>query len=166
MTVPADEIRAIAEQLARAHDGDAWYGAPTMEVLRGITSEQAAQRPIPRAHTIWELVLHITSWQREVLRRLRTCIARDPESGDWPLPAGTSDHAWRAAIDDLVSAHRDLLAEIDRFPAESLHTRIGEARDAPLGSGVTYYLLLHGIVQHNLAHTAQISLLKKAFAGE
>lgn len=163
--MPANEIRAIADQLARAHDGDAWYGAPTMEVLRGITAGQATQRPIPRAHTIWELVLHITSWQREVLRRLRTRVAREPEAGDWPLPAGTSDDAWRAAVDDLASAHRDLLAEIERFPADALHTLIGEARDAPLGSGVTYYVLLHGIVQHNLAHTAQISLLKKAFGG-
>lgn len=161
--MPPSEIRAIADQLARAHDGDAWYGAPTMEVLRGITAEQAVQRPIPRAHTIWELVLHITSWQREVLRRLRTGIAREPESGDWPLPPDTSDDAWRAAVEDLEAVHRELLADIERFPADTLHTLIGEGRDAPLGSGVTYYVLLHGIVQHNLAHTAQISILKKAF---
>lgn len=161
--MPANEIRAIADQLARAHDGDAWYGPSTMSVLRGITAEQAAHRPIPQAHTIWELVLHITSWQREVLRRLQTGIVREPESGDWPLPAATSDAAWRTALDELEAIHRDLLAAIERFPANRLHTVLGDARDAPLGSGVTYYVLLHGIVQHNLAHTAQISLLKKAF---
>ncbi|MBD0321680.1 MAG: DinB family protein [Gemmatimonadetes bacterium] len=132
--------------------------------MGGVSAGQAAQRPIPRAHTIWELVLHITSWQREVLRRLRTDIAREPGSGDWPLPADTSDAAWRAAVAGLATAHRDLVAEIERFPADALHTVLGDARDAPLGSGVSYYVLLHGIIQHNLAHTAQISLLKKAFA--
>ncbi|HEX8450786.1 MAG TPA: DinB family protein [Longimicrobium sp.] len=161
-----NEVRAIADQLARAHDGDAWYGDPTMTVLRGVTAEQASHRPIPRAHTIWEIVLHMTSWQREVLRRLRTRVAHEPEDGDWPAPPHPTDDAWREAVARLEAAHRELLDEVERFPVAALGEILGEARDAPLGSGVTYYVLLHGIVQHNLAHTAQISLLKKAFADE
>ncbi|HEX8675071.1 MAG TPA: DinB family protein [Longimicrobium sp.] len=161
-----NEIRAIADQLARAHDGDAWYGDPTMTVLRGVTAEQASLRPIARAHSIWEIVLHMTSWQREVLRRLRTRVAHEPEDGDWPAPPSPSEDAWRDTVARLETAHRELLAEVERFPAAALGEILGEARDAPLGSGVTYYVLLHGIVQHNLAHTAQISLLKKDFAGD
>ena len=160
-----DEIRAIVDQLARAHDGDAWYGDPAMKVVRGVTAEQASRRPIARAHSIWEIVLHMTSWQREVLRRLRTRVAREPEEGDWPPPPAATQEAWREAVERLDTAHRELIAEVERFPAEALGEIIGEARDAPLGSGVSYYVLLHGIVQHNLAHTAQISLLKKDFAG-
>lgn len=159
-----NEIRAIADQFARAHDGDAWYGAPTMVVLRGITAEQASRRPIPQAHSIWEIVLHMTSWQREVLRRLRTRVAREPEHGDWPPLPEPTEEAWRQSVERLVAVHRELLAEVERFPADALGEILGEARDAPLGSGVSYYVLLHGIVQHNLAHTAQISLLKKDFA--
>lgn len=161
-----NEIHHIADQIVRAHEGDAWYGDSTMAVLRGSTAEQASRRPIAEAHTVWELVLHITSWQREVIRRLRTGIVREPEQGDWRTVADTSDGAWRAALDDLAAAHRELLAEIERFPADALHTALGDERDRPLGSGVTYYVLLHGVVQHNLAHTAQMSLLKKDFAGE
>ncbi|HEX8212958.1 MAG TPA: DinB family protein [Longimicrobium sp.] len=161
-----NEIRAIADQLARAHDGDAWYGASTMKVLRGVTAEEASRRPIARAHSIWEIVLHMTSWQREVLRRLRTRVAREPEDGDWPAAPAPTDAAWREAVERLEAAHRELLTEVERFPADALGEILGEARDAPLGSGVTYYVLLHGIVQHNLAHTAQISLLKKDFASD
>jgi uncharacterized damage-inducible protein DinB len=161
-----NEIRAIADQLARAHDGDAWYGDPTMTVLRDVTAEHASRRPIARAHSIWEIVLHMTSWQREVLRRLHTRVAHEPEDGDWPAPPAPSEDAWRDTVARLETAHRELLAEIERFPPFALGEILGDARDAPLGSGVTYYVLLHGIVQHNLAHTAQISLLKKAFADE
>ena len=160
-----NEIRAIADQLARAHDGDAWYGDPTMTVLRGVTAEQASRRPIPRAHTIWEIVLHMTNWHHEVVRRLRTRVAREPEAGDWPAPPAATEEAWRDALERLQAAHRELIAEVERFPADALGEIVGEARDAPLGSGVSYYVLLHGIVQHNLAHTAQISLLKKDFTG-
>ena len=158
--MPSDEIRAIADQLARAHDGAAWYGSPTMTVLRDVTATQAARRPIPNAHTIWELVLHITAWQREVVRRLRTGIAREPALGDWPVPPAPSDDAWRSTLDDLRAAHRELLAEIERFPPARLTDTVRDASDGTH----SYYVLLHGIVQHNLAHTAQVSLLKKSFA--
>jgi hypothetical protein len=40
--------------------------------------------------------------------------------------------------------------------------RIGDVRDPALGSGVTNYVTLHGIVQHHAYHAGRISLLKKA----
>ena len=81
-----NEVERLADQLARAHDGDAWYGAPTRVVLRGITPEQAARRPISQAHNIWEIVLHITSWQREVLHRLRTGACAEDHDDCCHLP--------------------------------------------------------------------------------
>jgi len=84
-----DEIERITDQLARIIDGDPWYGSSTADVLRGVGPRQAAHRPIPQAHTIWELALHVTSWNREVLRRLRTGVSREPEDGD-PLHSGHS----------------------------------------------------------------------------
>ena len=39
---------------------------------------------------------------------------------------------------------------------------VGDARDRALGSGVTQYVTLHGLVQHHVYHAGQISLLKKA----
>jgi hypothetical protein len=32
-----------------------------------------------------EIVLYMTGWTREVARRLRDGIAREPEAGDWPV---------------------------------------------------------------------------------
>jgi uncharacterized damage-inducible protein DinB len=158
-----DETDRIADQLQRALDGDAWYGPALLDALRGITAEQAARRPLPEAHTVWEIVLHMRSWNREVLRRLRTGVAREPADGDWPaLPEPTHEN-WRFAVQTLVQSVRELVEAARAFPAERLDEVLGEARDRPLGSGVSFYVLLHGIVQHNVAHTAQISMLRKAF---
>jgi len=157
-----DETARIADQLARAFEGDAWYGSNTLDVLRGLTPGQAAHRPIPQAHTIWELALHVTSWNREVLRRLRTGVSRDPEDGDWPAQPMATEENWRWTLDRLEQSFRELLAAVSAFPAERLDEILGEARDRPLGSGVSFYVLLHGIVQHIVAHAAQMSLLKKA----
>jgi uncharacterized damage-inducible protein DinB len=157
-----DEIGRIADQLARAFEGDAWYGPNTRDALAGLTAEQAAHRPLPQAHTIWEIALHVTSWNREVLRRLRTATARDPADGDWPDPPEATEENWRWTVDGLEASFRELLAEVRAFPAVRLGEVLGEERDRPLGSGVSFYVLLHGIVQHVVAHTAQMSLLRKA----
>lgn len=53
------ELSRLAEQLARALEGEAWHGLSVLEVLAGITAEQAAAHPIAGAHSIWELVLHL-----------------------------------------------------------------------------------------------------------
>ncbi len=57
--------------------------------------------------------------------------------------------------------YRSVVETVGDTPLIEL-TRLGEARERPLGSGVSFYVLLHGIVQHNAAHAAQISLLRKA----
>jgi uncharacterized damage-inducible protein DinB len=156
------ETGRVVDQLRRIHDGDAWYGPSMADALGGVTAAQAAHRPIARAHTIWEIALHAASWNREVLRRLRTGVSREPEDGDWPEQPEATEENWRWTVDVLEASFRDLHAAVSAFPAERLDEVLGEERDRPLGSGVSFYVLLHGIVQHNVAHTAQMSLLKKA----
>jgi uncharacterized damage-inducible protein DinB len=157
------EIERITDQLERVFHGDPWYGSNTMDVLAGVTSAQAASRPIDRAHTVWEIVLHMTSWNREVLRRLRTGVAREPEGGDWPEPAEMTEERWGADVEALARSFRELVDAARALPTERLDVVLGDERDRPLGSGVSHYVLLHGIVQHNVAHTAQMALLRKAF---
>jgi uncharacterized damage-inducible protein DinB len=160
-----DESARIADQLARLWDGDPWYGPNLASVLDDLGAAQAAQRPLPPAHSIWEIALHLTSWNREVLRRLASGVAREPESGDWPAPPAPSEESWTACREALRTSLAELVGAVSAFPAGRLEERLGEARDRPLGAGVSYYVMLHGIVQHNVAHTAQMSLLKKAAGG-
>lgn len=161
--IAMNEIDRIADQLSRIFDGDPWYGSSTMDVLRGISARDARARPIPEAHTAWEIVLHMTSWNREVLRRLRTGVAREPEDGDWPETPDATEENWRFAVAALAQSYRELIDAARAFPPDRLDAELGDARDRPLGSGVSHYVLLHGIVQHCVAHTAQISLLAKSF---
>ena len=160
------EIQRIIDQLDRAAGGDPWYGPSTRDVLAGVTAEQAAARPIPDAHTIWELVLHITAWKREVRRRLLGDAPGLPEEGDWPATPAPSDAAWAQAQAALAAAHREFVQALDSFPAERLYEVAGGQRDPATGTGVSCYALLHGIVQHDVYHTGQIALLKKVRLGK
>jgi uncharacterized damage-inducible protein DinB len=159
--MPHTEIDRILDQLAREHDGDPWHGSPLLHILEGVTAAGASARPIPGGHSIWELVLHITGWKNEVRRRLSGAPAADPEDGDWPDAGAPSESRWREARERLQRAHDDLAAAIRTLPEETLYAATNDPRNRPLGTGVSYYVLLHGIVQHDVYHAGQIALLKK-----
>ena len=151
----------LLDELRRAWDGDPWHGDSLRRVLQGITAAQASARPIPRAHSIWELVLHLTAWTREVTRRLRDRVAREPLDGDWPVP-GSGEGEWSAALDALSRAQAELLDAVAAFPPAKLDHVVGDERDRPLGAGVTYAVMLHGVSQHLAYHAGQIALLRKS----
>jgi uncharacterized damage-inducible protein DinB len=156
------EIPRIVDQLEREHEGDPWHGSPLRAILEGIDAARAAARPLPSAHSIWELVLHMTSWKNETARRLAGAVACMPVEGDWPDVGDPTDERWQAALARLESAHDGLIAAVKALPDTRLYEPTNDTRSAPLGTGVSYYVLLHGIVQHDVYHAGQISLLKKA----
>src|SRR5438128_550031 len=51
----------LGKQIERAMTGPMWHGPALAQVLETVTSEQAAARPIPGAHSIWEIVQHVTT---------------------------------------------------------------------------------------------------------
>lgn len=155
------EIERIVDELQREHSGEPWHGSPLRQILKGVTAETAAARPIPGGHSIWELVLHITAWKNETRRRLSGAAAADPEEGDWPAVGETSDARWRQALAGLERAHTELVAAIRQVPEAQLAKPTNDPRVSG-GAGVSYYVLLHGIAQHDVYHAAQIALLKKA----
>ena len=156
------EISRIVDQLRREHDGDPWHGSPLLTILEGVTAAQAAAKPVAGAHSIWELVLHITGWKGEVRRRLSGAPAGEPEAGDWPAVGKPTSERWAEARTWLLSGHDQLIAAVQQLPEARLYEATNDPRDRPLGAGVSYYVLLHGIVQHDVYHAGQIAILKKA----
>lgn len=146
------------DELRRAWDGDPWHGDPLRAILDGVTEFAAFARPLPAVHSIAEIVLHLAAWTREATRRLRDRMARDPADGDWPSVGGGP---FAASVDALGRAHGELLQAIAAFPPADLGQAVGEARDRPLGAGVTFAVLLHGIAQHYAYHAGQIAILRK-----
>ncbi len=156
------EIDRIVEQLQRAYDGDAWFGASVRSALEGVDARVATTGPLESTHTIAEIVLHVTAWTREVTRRLRTGVARDPDEGDWPYQMIDTEAEWAAVLEQLEAAQADLLSAVSALNDAQLDERIGEVRDRELGSGVSLYVTLQGLAQHHAYHAGQIALLKRS----
>ena len=155
------ESSRLVDQLRRAHDGDPWHGSPLRGNLEGITHEHAARRPPGDTHSIWELVLHVTGWRNEVARRATGEPAAEPAAGDWPTVGEPTAERWQAALAALDASHQNLVKVVERITDQRLLEPTNDPRNRPLGTGVSYYQLLHGIVQHDAYHSGQIAIVKK-----
>jgi hypothetical protein len=64
-------------------EGDPWHGPNVIALLEGCRARRCRAGGAG-AHSITELVLHMTGWTREVQARLEGEAAGEPAGGDWP----------------------------------------------------------------------------------
>jgi uncharacterized damage-inducible protein DinB len=151
------EVQRIGELLRQAFEDRPWTGPSVSGILSGLTASQAAQRPLPGGHTIWELVLHIAAWDRIVCRRIAGEQLLDvPDEMDWPPVTDTSEAAWKKTVEDLERGHQQLRQAIATLSDDRLGDRAPGVRRP-----YSIYEMLHGIIQHDLYHAGQIAILKK-----
>ena len=60
----------ILTLLDEAYEERTWHGPNLRQSLRGVSARQAARRPAPGRHNIWELAVHAAYWKYAVRRRL------------------------------------------------------------------------------------------------
>ena len=151
------ETARIADHLRRAFDGSAWHGPALLELLRDVDAAAAAAKPLPKVHSIWELVLHIAAWDGAVRRRLGGEAVALSDEQNFPPVRDTSESAWRKTLERVRRVHDELV----RAVCESPDARLAEQVPGKEGAHYNFYYMLHGVVQHELYHAGQIALLKK-----
>ena len=153
------ETCRIADQLRRAFIRDAWHGPSLLDLLGGIGPEEARARPLPSAHNIWELVLHVDCWVQSAVDATGGIAMPKLDEGqaDWPGVGDADALAWFDAQDRLFNNAEKLAQAIERFDDAKLQEIVP-------GRPYDFYFLFHGIVQHSLYHGGQIAMLKKALS--
>ena len=139
-----------------AYDRVSWHGPNLRGSLRGVTPRQAAWRPGPKRHNIWELIVHAAYWKYAAWRRL-TGATRGSfalEGSNWFVRDGASVRALRADIDLLDRTHRTLREAVAALDPRQLDRR------PPKGTATTRALVT-GVAAHDLYHAGQIQLLKR-----
>lgn len=149
----------IADQLRRALTGDPWHGSPVVDLLSGVTAEQSRTRPLPLAHNIWELVVHIDVYLQVGFEATQGVPAPKlyGTEKDWPPLHDDSAAAWAAAQQRMFQNAEKLAQAIEKFDDARLQATVP-------GRPYDFYYLFHGIVQHSLYHGGQIAMLKKALS--
>ena len=145
----------IIDELTRALEADPWHGPAIDEVLAGVDAAEAAAHPIAGAHSIWELVHHVTAWVRAIHMRVKGSVCELEGEADWPPVREPSDKAWTAAVADLHHAQADLVTTLRKLADADLNTTTPN-REYDLEH------LLRGLTQHHAYHAGQMAIVKNA----
>ena len=156
-------IDPLLGDLRRIYEGNAWHGPSVLEAIRDVTAAQAAARPIPEAHTIYELTHHIGAWIGETTSRLQGNPPGNPSDGDFPSRTMTVDgDAWSEVCARLERRQAELLEAVAAFDAGRLDELVSPKDRKPGDDSGTFRALLSGIAQHSAYHAGQIMILKKS----
>jgi hypothetical protein len=153
------EASLLLRLLDDSYERKAWQGPNLRGALRGVTAAQAAWRPAPKRHNVWELVLLAAYWKYATWRML-TGEKRGSfgeKGSNWfvrPGAGGIARKAWSADLANLDAQHRRLRAAVADLRAARLGAK-------PRGSKYTAENLVYGVASHDVYHTGQIQILKR-----
>lgn len=158
--VSNDELLRIIDLLNTTYEGEeAWHGPSVVDVLRGVTPDMAGQRIAPNTHSIAELVFHMTSWRIFCVKKMQGDELFDittPDKNFGALPDKIDDFEWEALEMELSLSQEELINELDKRDDDEF------LEDIVPGRAYTYYDMLHGIINHDMYHSGQIMILRKA----
>jgi uncharacterized damage-inducible protein DinB len=153
----ANELALLLRIIDDGFSKRAWHGTNLRGAIRGLSLAEAAWRPSPARHNIWEIVVHAAYWKYAVRRRLeggkRGSFAL--KGSNWfPRSRDMGLTLWYEDV-QLLEREHELLREVaSALPVSKLHTKTP-------GGSVTTTTLLYGISHHDVYHAGQIQVLKR-----
>ncbi len=147
----------VLDHLDHTFEKEAWQPSLAMAV-EGITARQAAWKPAPQRHSIWQIVRHVTLWKDGVLAALEGDLAEEQalEKMDWQEVSG-DDVAWQADVRALHEVSRKLKARAMAASEDAL------SRLVPTYKGYPDQPLAQRLVRtftHDSYHAGQIRYLR------
>jgi len=153
------EKKRTLELLDRAYRAKAWHGPALLETLDGVDASMAAKRVVKGAHTIWELVDHLGSWNAIVAERLAGKTPQVTPDMNFPRTPSPTAAAWKKSLARLAASQRKFRAAVAKFP----ESQLGRIRP---GTKTSWNVLIHGQMQHQLYHAGQIAMLRRGMGQE
>ncbi len=138
--------------LDEAYEKQTWHGPNLKQSLKGVSARQAAWRPEPGRHNIWEVALHAAYWKYAVRRRIEggkrgSFALKGSNFFARPEKGKATEAAWNADKKLLEREHRAMRAAI----AKVLRTP----------RGAKFLRQLYGVAFHDVYHAGQIRLLRR-----
>jgi DinB superfamily len=129
-----------------------WHGPNLRQSLKGVSASQAAWRPGPSRHNIWELALHSAYWKYVARRRIEggkrgSFVLKGSNFFPRPEKGKATEAAWRGDLALLEREHKALEEAIRRV------LKTPRARK--------FLPALYGVAFHDVYHAGQIRLLRR-----
>lgn len=148
------ELQRISDQLQRAYDGAAWHGPNVKECLEKVSIADALVRH-GSSHNIAELTHHLYAWRYYLIQQLKGNKTYEvPDDFNFVTYQDLDVSEWERLKVQLANSQQQLL-DLLAAQTDDLLEKIVPNRK------FTFYVLLHGLIQHDLYHAGQILLLQK-----
>jgi DinB family protein len=144
--------KLVLAMLDEGYHKKTWHGPNLRQAIKGVSAKQAAWRPGPGRHNIWEETLHAAYWKYAVRRRIEggkrgSFALKGSNFFARPEKGKANEAAWREDKKLLEKEHRLLRATV----AGVLRT----------GRGAKLLPMLYGVAFHDVYHAGQIRLLRR-----
>lgn len=147
----------LTKHLQEVFDGDPWYGDNIIKKLSAITSDEANYHPATGAHSIAQLLKHMTNWKRMVAEKLRNNTAENIEMNskeDWDTDLVVRDeNEWQDLINEYTAVQQELIALLNAKTEEDMQQTVN-------GSSYNMAYMAHGIYEHDIYHLGQIGYVQ------
>jgi len=135
-----------------AYEKKTWHGPNLKKSIKGVSAKQAAWRPGPGRHNIWEVMLHAAYWKYALRRRIEgakhgSFVLKGSNFFARPEKGKLNEAAWNADKKLLEREHRAL--------------RVAIAKLLRTSRGSKFVAQLYGIAFHDIYHAGQIRLLRR-----
>jgi len=136
-----------------------WQWQPSLsESLDGLTAAEAAWKPGPERHSIWQIVRHLILWKRGVLQAWDGTPPDGTtlEAADWQEVSGTQE-AWERDRRTLLDLSAEYLARVQATTDEELSQPV-----VWYTTGATQPLAVRIVrtTTHDIYHSGQIRYLR------
>jgi uncharacterized damage-inducible protein DinB len=142
-------------QLMEIFSGSTWYGPSIQEILISIDIKNVNVKPSGVNHSIAGLLAHMIAWRTFVIEKMKKNedfdINPDTNFPDIHIK-GIED--WKGLINEFFNSQEKLLSMIQNIGSDTL------IKIVP-GRTYSYSHMLQGIIQHDIYHLGQISLIDK-----
>jgi uncharacterized damage-inducible protein DinB len=145
----------ILSQLIEIFSGSPWYGPSIQEKLLSIDIEIVNVKPPGLSHSIAGLLAHMIAWRTFVIEKMKNNEAFDinPET-NFPDIHITSLEGWKSLNNEFIKTQDTILDLIQNINSNTFKKIVP-------GRTYSYSHMLQGIIQHDIYHLGQISLIDK-----
>ncbi len=148
------QTRRIRSLMNGLYAGPNWVSVDILSTINDLSAGQAAERVLPQSNTIWEIVMHMIGWRKNILRRVQGEHLPSPGHNYFTEINDFSDEAWSDVLDEFRQTQVDWLEFLETFDEEDYD----KTYENPSS---TYYEFVHGIIQHDYYHLGQIKMMVK-----
>jgi uncharacterized damage-inducible protein DinB len=150
------EINRIIGAIEGIYNGNPWFGNNLESSLQEIDAKRAAIVPEKLNHSIAEILKHMIAWRLFVIEKLKGNAEYEvwETDLDWVKITELTEETWQKMLTEFLANQKLLIETIVKKAEQLLDNKVD-------GRSYNFRLLLNGIIQHDIYHIGQISILRK-----